>query len=240
MNLIIDIGNSGTKLAVFDKGVKSASERHDVLSSEVLEELIVRYRADKAIISSVKEIPSSVTDVLFGKLNFLHILSHRSKLPFPIDYETPETLGTDRIAAVTGAFNALGGSDAMVIDAGTAITYDLLAGKRYRGGNISPGISTRFRSLNLFTGKLPLITLSENFNSPGLNTKDAIMAGVIMGVIFEINEYIRTFEEKHKHLKFIITGGDGEFLKGRIPQKVLYMPDIVTEGLNFILEYNAK
>jgi type III pantothenate kinase len=108
------------------------------------------------------------------------------------------------------------------------------------GGNISPGIDTRFRSLNMFTGKLPLLSRSENFTSPGLNTKDAIVAGVIMGVIFEINEYIRTFEEKHKHLKFIITGGDGEFLKGSIPEKVQYMPDIVTEGLNFILEYNAK
>jgi len=203
MNLIIDIGNSGTKLAVFDNGVITAAERYDILTKVLLEELILKYRADKAIISSVKEIPSSLTDVISGKVNFLHILSHRSKLPFPIDYETPETLGTDRIAAVAGAFNVLGGKDSMVIDAGTAITYDLLVGKRYRGGNISPGLKTRFRSLNLFTGKLPLLTMSENFSSPGLNTRDAIMAGVIMGVIFEINEYIRTFEEKHKHLKFI-------------------------------------
>jgi type III pantothenate kinase len=240
MNLIIDIGNSGTKLAVYNKGIKTASVRFDILTKELLEDLIVNHSPDKAIISSVTAIPSDITEVLREKAELLHILSHNSKLPFPIDYETPETLGPDRIAAVAGAFNAFKGSDALVIDAGTAITFDLLTGKRYRGGNISPGIDTRFRSLNMFTGRLPLLSRAENFRSPGLNTTDAIVAGVIMGVIFEINEYIRTFEEKHKHLKFIITGGDGEFLKERIPEKVLYMPDIVTEGLNFILEYNAK
>jgi type III pantothenate kinase len=239
MNLIIDIGNSGTKLAVFDNGIKTASARFDILTEQILEDFLMRFKTDKAIISSVRGIPPIVTEVLGKKVMSLHILSHLSNLPFQVDYETPETLGPDRIAAVAGAYNAFGGSDALVIDAGTAITYDLLTGSRYRGGNISPGIETRFRSLNLFTGKLPLLTRSENFRSPGLNTKDAIVAGVILGVIFEINEYIRTFEEKHKHLKFIITGGDGEFLKEKISEKVLYMPDIVTEGLNFILEYNA-
>jgi type III pantothenate kinase len=240
MNLIIDIGNSGTKIAVYDKGIKTASARYNVLKKELLGDLILKHSPQKAIISSVAGIPSEIEDFLREKTEMLHILSHRSRLPFQVDYETPETLGPDRIAAVAGAFNAFGGSDALVIDAGTAITYDLLTGKRYRGGNISPGIDTRFRSLNMFTGRLPLVSGSENFRSPGLNTKDAIVAGVIMGVIFEINEYIRTFEEKHKHLKFIITGGDGEFLKERISEKVQYMPDIVTEGLNFILEYNAK
>jgi type III pantothenate kinase len=240
MNLIIDIGNSGTKLAFFDKGLKIAFERYDVLTKELLGDLIIKHNPHKAIISSVTGIPPSLTDVLREKVELFHILTQSSILPFPIDYETPETLGTDRIAAVAGAFNAFEGSDALIIDAGTAITYDLLTGKRYRGGNISPGIDTRFRSLNMFTGKLPLLSRSENFRSPGLNTKDAIVAGVIMGVIFEINEYIRTFEEKHKHLKFIITGGDGKFLKERLPEKVQYMPDIVAEGLNFILEYNAK
>jgi len=240
MNLIIDIGNSGTKLAFYNKGVKSASSRYDILSSGILEDLLLQHSADKAIISSVKKIPSSLTGYLEKNMKLLHILSYRSRLPFPVDYETPETLGPDRVAAVAGAYTAFAGADTMVIDAGTAITYDMLAGKRYRGGNISPGIETRFRSLNTFTGKLPLLTRSESFKSPGKNTTDAIMAGVIMGVIFEINEYIRTFEEKHKHLKFIITGGDGEFLKGRLSDKIAYMPDIVAEGLNFILEYNAK
>jgi type III pantothenate kinase len=240
MNLVIDIGNSGTKLAFYNQGVKYASSRYDILSTGILEDLLMQHRADKAIISSVRDIPSSLTDYLEKNVRYLHVLSNQSKLPFPVDYKTPETLGPDRLAAVAGAFTVFAGADSLVIDAGTAITYDLLEGKRYSGGNISPGIETRFRSLNQFTGKLPLLTRSDNFMSPGKNTTDAILAGVIMGVIFEINEYIRTFEEKYKHLKFIITGGDGEFLMERINGKVLYMPDIVTEGLNFILEYNAK
>jgi type III pantothenate kinase len=240
MNLIIDIGNSGTKLAVFNNNLKSASVRFDALTGEILSDFLIKYKTDKAIISSVKEIPSFINDVLGKEVKYRHVLSHKSRLPFTIGYETPETLGPDRIAAVAGAFNTFKGSDTLVIDAGTAITFDLLEGKAYRGGNISPGIETRFRSLNMFTGKLPLITRSENFTSPGLNTRDAILAGVIMGIIYEINEYIRTFEEKYKHIKFIITGGDGGFLKERLSEKIMYMPDIVTEGLNYILEYNAK
>jgi type III pantothenate kinase len=239
MNLVIDIGNSGTKLAVFEKNIMTASSRHNPLSAEILMQLIDDHKPEKAIISSVKEIPESVHGIIEKKVKYHHILSYRSALPFSIDYETPETLGPDRIAAVAGAFNAFGGSDAMVIDAGTAITYEVLLGKRYRGGNISPGIETRFRALNMFTGKLPLLGRSETYSSPGRNTREAIIAGVILGVTYEINEYIRTFEEKHKHLRFIITGGDGGFLKERLSEKVFYMPDIVTEGLNFILEYNA-
>ena len=108
------------------------------------------------------------------------------------------------------------------------------------GGNISPGIDMRFRALNKFTGKLPLMSRADDFSSPGTNTGDAIIAGVVNGVVYEINEYIRTFEEKHKDLKVIITGGDSIFLRERIIEGSIYLPDIVTDGLNYILEYNAK
>jgi type III pantothenate kinase len=94
--------------------------------------------------------------------------------------------------------------------------------------------------LNKFTGRLPLGSTAEKFHSPGRNTLEAITAGVIKGLIFEINEYIRTFHEKHEGLKVIITGGDSGYLKGKIAHPVIYMPDIVIDGLNYILEYNAK
>jgi type III pantothenate kinase len=98
----------------------------------------------------------------------------------------------------------------------------------------------RFRALHKFTGKLPLATTAEKFSSPGRNTIEAITAGVINGLVYEINEYIRTFLEKHAGLEVILTGGDGGYLKDRINYRVTYMPDIVTDGLNYILEYNAK
>jgi type III pantothenate kinase len=239
VNLIADIGNSSTKLAVYNKQEKVSVTRVDDLKYEELDKLLLTMKIDKAIISSVKVLPRHITDLLILKIPFVHTLSHKSKLPFKIEYETPDSLGTDRIAAIAGANRLFPGSEILVIDAGTAITFDFLSGNSYKGGNISPGITMRFKALNHFTGQLPLLTPSGSFNSPGLNTTDAITAGVIMGVLYEINEYIRTFEEIRPVSGIILTGGDGEFIKDKIDHKVNYLPDVVIDGLNYILEYNA-
>ena len=97
----------------------------------------------------------------------------------------------------------------------------------------------RFKALNKFTEKLPLVSSSDNYTFPGLNTIDAISAGVITGVTYEINEYIRTFKKNKTDFKVLLAGGDSEFLKDKINYQTTYMPDIVIDGLNYILEYNA-
>ena len=240
MNLIVDVGNTSTKLAVFDGLKKVSLFRINDLNCLELEKILSSGRIKKAIISTVKTIPPFVSDILFHKIKFIHTLSHTSKLPFKIEYETPESLGTDRIAAVAGAFSLFKEREMLIIDAGTAITFDFLSGNSYQGGNISPGISMRFKALNQFTDKLPLITPSENYSFPGRNTTDAITAGVISGVSYEINEYIRTFEKKHTRSVVLITGGDGGYIKDKLEYQVTYIPDLVIDGLNNILEYNAK
>jgi type III pantothenate kinase len=240
MNLIFDIGNSSTKMAVYDNWEKVTVFRSKDFSCDRLEKKLSQFKIEKAIISSVKVIPEYIIDLLCVNIPFVHILSHRSRLPFKLGYENPETLGTDRIAAVAGAYHFYPGEEILVIDAGSAITYDFLAGKTHKGGNISPGLTMRFRALNKFTGKLPLVNPSHGYTFPGLNTTDAITAGVITGLIYEINEYIRTFEKEQTNTKIILTGGDGVFLKDKINQQHIHLPDIVMDGLNFILEYNAK
>jgi type III pantothenate kinase len=240
MNLVVDIGNTSTKLAILDGGRILIRLRIETLSEQSLAAFLSGKKPDKTIISSVKEIPGVLMDFVEGGSGMVHILSHLSKFPFTIGYQTPETLGPDRIAAVAGAFYHFRGTDSLIIDAGTAITFEFLEGTVYTGGNISPGIETRFRALHNFTGKLPLLKETGEFTFPGSTTADAIIAGVVSGVIFEINEYIRTFEERHRNSVVILTGGDGNFLKNKISEKAKYMPDIVTDGLNFILEYNAK
>ena len=240
MNLIVDIGNTSTKLAVYDKGKRIFASRINDLSCEELEKELSGHKIKRAIISSVKELAPFISDLLFTNISDVHVLSHRSKLPFKIEYETPETLGTDRIAAVAGAYECFQGEDVLVIDAGTAITFDFLLGNCYKGGNISPGINMRFYALNKFTEKLPLVEKTSVFSFPGKNSTDAILAGVIRGVTFEINEYIRTFKKERKKIKVIITGGDCDFLKEKGSHEAYYMPDIVIDGLNYILEYNAK
>jgi type III pantothenate kinase len=239
MNLIVDIGNTTTKLAVYSGGKKLSVSRINELSCEELEKKCSGYKIQRAIISSVKKLPPFISDLIFANIPKVHILSHKSKLPFKLDYETIETLGTDRIAAVAGAFSLFPEAETLIIDAGSAITFDFLSAGIYKGGNISPGIAMRFKALNQFTGSLPLVKISEKYTFPGRNTKDAITAGVITGVIYEINEYIRTFEKKETELKIIFTGGDSGYLKEKINHQYTYMPDIVLDGLNYILEYNA-
>jgi type III pantothenate kinase len=240
MNLIVDIGNTSTKLAVFEGNDKVSQSRINDLSCAELEKELSGFKIKKAIVSSVKELPTFISDLFFSNIPVVHVLSHKSRLPFKIEYDTPETLGTDRIAAVAGAFNLFPGAEILVIDAGTAITFDFLSGYNYKGGNISPGLSMRFRALNSFTDKLPLVSRAESYTFPGRNTTDAIIAGVITGVTYEINEYIRTFENNHTDFKVIVTGGDSEYLKDKINYHITYVPDIVIDGLNYILEYNAK
>ena len=240
MNLIIDIGNTSTKIAVYNGDEKVEAFRTNQLKCEQIEKKISRYRIKKAIISSVRIVPPFVYDLLSVNIPFVHLLSHKSDLPFTIGYETPETLGTDRIAGVAGAYKQYPGANVLVIDAGTAITYDFLHGSVYEGGNISPGIEIRFRALNRYTGKLPHLKMDENFHSPAKSTAGAITAGVINGVVYEINEYIRTFEKSPGTPVVILSGGDSGFLKDKISHSFAYMPEIVTDGLNYILEYNAK
>lgn len=242
MNIIFDIGNTATKIAFYEGDEKVTSFRTKQYSWERMHEICSPYqdKLDRAMVSTVRDTPAFIIDMATLGIPYVHILSHKTKLPIRVEYETPETLGTDRIAAVAGAYYLYPGRNVLIIDAGSAVTYDYLSGKTFKGGNISPGLSMRFRALHRFTGKLPLGSTIEKFTSPGINTLGAITAGVINGLIYEINEYIRAFEEKYIDFKVILTGGDSGYLKDRIDHKVSYMPDLVLDGLNHILEYNAK
>jgi type III pantothenate kinase len=240
MNLIFDIGNTFNKLAIYDRGKKVFSIRTKELSCDKIKEKISPFKIHSGIICSVKALPDFILDLISVNIPVVHLLSYKSKLPFKNEYETPETLGPDRLAAVAGALYHYPGEEILVIDAGSAITYDFLSGKKYKGGNISPGISMRFKALHKYTDKLPLESGIGDYSSPAKNTSDALKAGVITGVIYEINEYIRTFKKQHKEVKIILTGGDGEFLKDKISHHIMYLPDLVLDGLNYILEYNAK
>jgi type III pantothenate kinase len=240
MNFVADIGNTTIKVAIFNNQNIVCKERF--LSSEALasSSLLKQYNCKKAIISSVREIPAELVSLIKTNIPYLHILSGQSALPFEIGYKTPETLGMDRVAAVAGAYNKYTSDNVLVIDAGTAITYDLLNERIYAGGSISPGLEMRFRALNSFTGKLPLVRLDEEEALfPATDTINAIKSGVVNGIVFEINEYIRKFEKNYSDPVTVITGGDSAFLNKHIEPDHHTEPDLVLHGLNYILEYNA-
>ncbi|HSL85732.1 MAG TPA: type III pantothenate kinase [Bacteroidales bacterium] len=239
MNLIIDIGNNSVKSAFIRDGQIVESGRH-ASTDEIagfLENECSRF--EKTIISTVVDITAAFTERISKMTSYLHLLSHKSFFPFSVDYDTPETLGMDRLAAVAWAYNKYRNGNVLVIDAGSAITFDLLTGGRYTGGTISPGMQMRFRALNSFTGRLPLVSPDRNVEFPARSTTDAINSGVIKGIVYEINEYICKFEKEYSQPMVLLTGGDAGFLADKLRGNAVVDTDLVTKGLNYILEYNA-
>ncbi|MFO7851764.1 MAG: type III pantothenate kinase [Bacteroidota bacterium] len=239
MNLAIDIGNSSCKAAVYSQQKKEYITYADNPDNNFIEAIISEFPVKKAILSTVRKEDTMFTDVLRDAGIETLILGYKTSLPFNLQYESPETIGTDRIAAIAGAHNMFSGSNVLVIDAGTAVTYDLIGSdSTYLGGNISPGLSMRFKALSEFTGRLPLVSKNDSFGNLGVNTIDAIRSGVQTGLIFEINNYIRTLKKRYRRLTVIITGGDGAFLTDKLEDRHILIPDLVVDGLNYILNYN--
>jgi type III pantothenate kinase len=195
----------------------------------------------RSILSSVKPVGNELLQFLSGNFDLFIELDHQTKLPIKNLYKTPETLGKDRIAAAVGANELFPDQNLLVIDAGTAITYDLVSEKKqFIGGNISPGMEMRFKALNHFTGKLPLINYSNDFHLFGTNTTDAIRAGVQNGILYEIEQTIEVFSRIYQNLQVVLTGGDSIFLAKRLDDSIFVHLNLTLIGLNRILEYNSK
>lgn len=240
MNLVIDIGNSQTKVGWFDQGEMVESLRLTGKALHHYRELLDKWPVDKAIISSVGKDYAILSPEWEKNLVQLIHLDHTTALPFKILYETPETLGRDRIAACAGACFLYPGNDALIMDLGTAITIDFInAAGEYLGGNISPGMHARFRALHDYTARLPLLESDPNCPRFGKDTRTAIIAGVQQGIIFELNGYMEEFTERYPHSVFILTGGDALFFARACKTTVSLRPDLVMTGLNHILEFNA-
>jgi type III pantothenate kinase len=241
MNLIIDIGNTRTKYFVFNQGEEIFSGSVDCLTPEHIALLLQEYQAaDKVILSAVK----SYTSELKAKLqaDFKVFVELNADTPLPIEnlYLSRDTLGKDRIAGVVGAFKLYPKKNILVIDAGTAITFDLItADKQYMGGNISPGLKMRFRALHQFTERLPLLAAEEMNMLYGQTTEEAIRAGVQNGIVFEVDNAINAFKEIYKNLYVIITGGDTKFFDKKLKNSFFVHYNLVAIGLNCILEHNG-
>ncbi len=242
MNLVIDIGNTRTKFSVFNRGEVLITVPVDEFRPEHIDVLKNEHPGlNKVILSATKDYSRKLKKAL--QQNFEQFIELDANTPLPLKncYETKDTLGKDRIAAVVGAFDLYPETNLLVIDAGTAITYDILNDKhQYLGGNISPGIDMRFQALNQFTGKLPLVSQQEYNKLYGTSTEDAIRAGVQNGIVFEVDRAIDTFKEFYNNLKVIITGGNAEFFDKKLKNSFFVHFNLIALGLNRILEYNGE
>ena len=242
MLLTIDVGNSRIKAAVFEHNKQVdffIFETNEALKN--FENIFQKYpNLQKIILSSVGKLEKEVVDFIQNRFP-TEIIDHKSKFPFTNLYATPETLGIDRMVLAAGATLMYPNQNRLIIDAGTCITYDFVnAENQYLGGAISPGIKIRYKSLNNYTSKLPLLTLSEDFEIIGNSTKSAIHSGVINGVIFEIEGFISQYSLKNQDLTIILTGGDAEFLAKRLKSTIFANSNFLLESLNLLSLYTQK
>lgn len=238
--LTIDEGNSSTKIALWHDQTMASVVTHPTLAPQVLHTLIPEgERIDSAIVCSVRRRnPQEIIDILAPFTSSVIILSSSTRLPITIDYRTPATLGPDRIAAAVGATVIMPDQTCLVVDMGTAITYDVVSSAaHFVGGNIAPGIFVRLEALNHFTSALPLVETDGDVPRWGYDTTTALRSGAIRGVIGELQYYRHCIPKRHRP-KVILTGGSTHLITPYITTPITVEPHLVLIGLNRILDYN--
>ncbi len=243
MNLCIDQGNSRTKVALFKEGAIVKNLLYKTFTGTDVERLFSLYPITNSIVSSVANIEASVVNALHRLSKHFILFDHLTPLPIANCYRTPETLGHDRIASAVGASHLFPNSNLLIIDAGSAITYDFVSVEQgFLGGNIAPGIKMRLTVLKQMTKKLPLVEVQEHALSPlfGKDTHEAIAAGVVRGIIYEVKGYMRSLKEQHIHFETCVTGGHAPYILSAMKKEVKSEPHLVLIGLNQILEYNIN
>jgi type III pantothenate kinase len=247
-NLTIDNGNTTVKVALFFGTQLVATNRLVRRDARLLERFISAYKPETAIVCSTASTAATerISKLADERCSRVIHLTHETPLPIRLGYSTPHTLGRDRIATAVGAWghgqelNAQ--SDVLVIDAGTAITYDLVtADGCFVGGNIAPGLSLRFKALHEHTGRLPLVQPDGDIPLVGYDTTTAIRSGVVLGLLGEIKNYIAELKISHPGLMVYLTGGDGKMLHQLLGDKdIIYYEHLAAEGLNRIYLYNVS
>ena len=233
MILTLDIGNTRAKLILFD-GEKPVYE--EVLSEDLnvaLERLVARFHPEHCVWCNVSGNDEEIERALSVPPCPTTHLKGNTEVPLTVCYQTKNTLGADRLAAVLGATTLYPDTNLLVIDAGTCITYDLVdAEGNYLGGNISPGLEMRFKALHQFTARLPKVETDGALPDVGVNTETAIRCGVVKGMIYEIEGYATHLQQKYPDLRIFFTGGSNFGFSETFEQQLLTDHYLVARGLN--------
>lgn len=241
MDLVIDIGNTLAKLAVFnaDADMLYRSTIPSLELASKLNELEEVYpKITWCILSSVGTVHPKHLERLEKRYALLHLTSDLP-VPFINKYGSPQTLGVDRIALVSAAFNQYPNKNVLIIDAGSCVTYDFLdAAGVFYGGAISPGLNMRYKAMHTFTDKLPLLVPNAQAPLIGTNTSESMHSGVLCGITFEIEAYIKAYRESYPDLTVVLTGGDAQFLRDNLKNDIFANTNLLLEGLLYILKYN--
>ena len=236
MNIVLDVGNTYIKAGAFEGDVLQWSHIYEE-SSEAISK-IQETKPQNVFVSSVRK--ENPFDVLAESTNLLYFNS-QTVLPINIDYKTPETLGTDRIAAAVGATVLYPNQNNLVFDLGTCLTHGIVDhNQTYHGGSISPGLEMRLKALTHFTAKLPLVGIpSEKIELTGKSTSESILSGVLYGMQFEIEGFIEAYQNKYPSLNVLLTGGNAALFEKRLKEYIFVVAELNLIGLNRILNYNV-
>ncbi len=239
MRLIIDIGNTLAKVALFEDSSLVEQIYLPNLTVELLQHFLKgKPRPESAILSSVRQADEALIDYLSKSYRFL-LFSTDTPLPIYNSYRSPLSLGLDRLAAAVAAAALYPKQNVLIISAGTAITYDIVTAQgEYLGGAITPGVYMRIKALNHFTEKLPLVELSDTVPLIGTTTEESIMSGGLNASRAEIDGMIDNFNKHYDQLAIILSGGDIKYFDKSLKNSIFAIPNIVISGLNQLLAYN--
>lgn len=236
MNLVIDIGNTRTKFALFKGQTLFFNEIGD---RNTLQHILKKYKVTRIIVSSVsKNIPVQ-QQLLKNQLPTI-FLNENTLIPIFNKYLTPNTLGADRLANVVGANSLFPEQNILTIDLGTCIKYDFISYKKeYFGGAISPGIYLKANVLHTGTAQLPLLSIEPVNYLIGQNSHQSILSGIMNGTLSEMEGMIERYQCIYENLTVIITGGDAKYFEKELKCNIFAEPNLTLIGLNEILRYNG-
>jgi type III pantothenate kinase len=237
--LCLDFGNTRLKAGFFNGDeLKETFILKDNVTQE-LEQLLKKIQPDHSILSSVINHPTETEALLSSKTRF-HKLSNHSKLPFTIPVAKPETMGADRLAIAAAAVYLFPDKNNLAIGLGSCITYNFInTAHQFLGGSISPGMEMRFRAMNYYTAKLPLVKADWNVPLIGYDTLTNLQSGVILGMAKEMEGIINEYERKFENFNVLLTGGDIAYFEPHFKNKIFAHPDLIFKGLYAISLVNA-
>jgi len=239
MILVIDVGNTRSKWAFFEKGELNSQGSYN--NNEALPENFNALDKNvEVIVSSVSGITEQLSQAL-GRFSKVLKFNETTPIPIKLAYESRETLGSDRVANAVAAHSTFPKRNTLVIDAGTCITFDLIDGSGvYHGGSISPGLNMRVSALNNYTEALPLVELATPKRLVGGSTEQSIISGVINGATAELNGLVELYTKEFKNLKVVLTGGDILWFEHALKNETFADAFFTLRGLQTILEYNRS
>jgi len=242
MILTIDVGNTRIKGAVFegDTLLETVVFMKDELQISLENILKKHTKVSNIVVASVSDFEKQIL-IAFDPLVKIHFVSHIDLFPFDNQYETPHTLGVDRLVLAAGATLRFPHQNRLVIDAGTCVTYDFIdENNQYLGGSISLGLRLRYEALHNYTAKLPLLTLENPKHMIGNSTAESIHSGVVNGLVSEINGFITDYKVLYPNFIIILTGGDTDFLAKRLKNTIFANSNFLLESLNQLFQYKIE